>query len=149
MRCAEVGEHNGVPMSRHVTHKLNARLRRATGRRFGVVGNQRNRRSGEVSWVGRDRLNRAVLDSGVANLLLPTVRLGASTERATVFGPDRIEQISRSCPVADANDSSTRPAPCQSFREFRLMNRPGSDGGSQSMEDESYGSTEEVRRRTA
>lgn len=29
------------------------------------------------------------------------------------------------------------------------LNRPGSGGGSQSMEDESYGSTEEVRRRAA
>ena len=29
------------------------------------------------------------------------------------------------------------------------MNRPGSDGGSQSMEDESHGSTEEVPRRAA
>lgn len=28
-----------------------------------------------------------------------------------------------------------------------VLNRPGSDGGSQSMEDESYGSTEEVPRR--
>ena len=31
----------------------------------------------------------------------------------------------------------------------RLMNRPGSDGGSQSMEDESHGSTQEVPRGVA
>jgi hypothetical protein len=36
---------------------------------------------------------------------------------------------------------------CQEAR--RELNRPGSDGGSQSMEDESHGSTEEVPRRVA
>jgi len=33
--------------------------------------------------------------------------------------------------------------------EWTKVNRPGSGGGSQSMEDESYGSTEEVSRRVA
>lgn len=34
-------------------------------------------------------------------------------------------------------------------RDLRRLNRPGSDGGSQSMEDESHGGTEEVPRRVA
>jgi hypothetical protein len=34
-------------------------------------------------------------------------------------------------------------------RSYAMVNRPGSDGGSQSTEDESHASTEEVRRRAA
>lgn len=37
----------------------------------------------------------------------------------------------------------------QRLGQFRDLNRPGSDGGSQSMEDESHGGTQEVPRRAA
>jgi len=48
---------------------LHDRLERANRRRLSVVGNRRDRRSGAVSRVGGCRLSRAVLGSGVANLL--------------------------------------------------------------------------------
>ncbi|MGA8980210.1 MAG: DDE-type integrase/transposase/recombinase, partial [Pedococcus sp.] len=102
----------------------------------------------------------------VGGIELVDTRTGEVREAKLVTG---VDDHSRFCVIAAVVERATGRAVCLALAQalgrfgvpeqiitdngkqggFNWLNRPGFGGGSQSMEDESHGSTEEVRRRAA